>query len=257
MKVLKIVSIISILFLTGLTAFSQDTIVRTNGTIISANILKAEPSQISYYKYADPTQTLYFLSTKYVKSIAYKEGTVKEYSTEIVEEDYISKPPNKRVLNFSPFDLYFGNIYVRYEKLQGSGNIGLFVGGAVNISPEEIRYGPGYNTDEYYLNDDGYSLVKTYAYAETGINLYTQKLGPLFYGTGTSFILALYKIHIYDTYYDDSPEPGARLAFKWMWINQIRIDLSGSVQMYIEGDLSIAPHFFTTSIVHLGFSVSF
>ncbi|MDX2415210.1 MAG: hypothetical protein QNK33_08460 [Bacteroidales bacterium] len=255
MKVLRIVSIISILVFTIPSVFSQDTIVRTNGTKISANIFKAEPSQISYYKYSDPTQTLYFLSTKYVLRIVFRDGTIKEYSAELEEEDYSSVPPNKRVLNFSPLDLYFGNIYVRYEKLQGNGNIGLFIGGAVNISPKEIRY--QVEDDYNNLEDYGYSLVKTYAYIETGLNLYTPKFGPFIYGSGTSFILALYKTHIYDTYYDDSPEPGARLTFKWMWINQVRINLSESVQMYIEGDLSIAPRFFTTSIVHLGFSLSF
>jgi len=255
MNAFRIASTISILFLTGLSLHSQDTIVRTNGTIISANIVKAGTSQISYYRYADSTQTIYFLSTQYVKSILFKNGTIREHSVELEADDSVYKSPNNRIFNFSLFDLFFGNIYIRYEKLQGTGKLGLFVGGAINMSPKEIQY----VVEEEYrtLNDQGYSLVRSYAHAEAGLNLYSQSLGPLKYGSGTSIILALYKTRTYDGWYDETPDLGSRFVLKWMWINQVRIDLGNSVQIYLEGDLSIAPRILSSSMVHLGFSVSF
>ena len=257
MKVYRIVSIISILVLTSLTTFSQDTIVRTNGTKISARILEADSLQISYYKYSDPEQRLFFLSTEYVSSINYKDGKVKNYSSLSLIDDYTYKPLKKNILSFSLLDLAFGGIAIRYEKLQGSGKVGLFAGGMVNLLPKAVEH----SINAYYgyddLHDYGYSLARSYGYLETGVNFYSLNWGSLTVGTGTSFLLALYKTEETSGYDDPYPEPGVELAFKWMWVNQIRIELSESINIFIEGDLSFAPRFFGTSIAHLGFTASF
>jgi len=255
MKIYRIVSCIFVFLLLTPTLFSQDIILRRNGKSISAEILKADSSQISYYRFTDPEETVYFLSTLYVESITFKDGSIRRYSSEDVSHEIVYNPLKKNVLNISPLDLFFGSIYSRYEKLLGTGRFGLFIGGALNMNPEEFRY---YAEDNYsHLSDWGYSIVRSRAYIETGLFVYSPNLGPFSFGSGTSFILGYYKVLENEGYGDDNPEPGNKLAFKWMWINKLRIDLSDTWQLYIEGGLSITPHFFNNSIVHLGFSISF
>ena len=71
---LKRFSFISILTIVSSVSYSQDEIVKKDGSIILSKILEVSSSQVKYHKYSNPDGPIYTINTSKIQVINFDNG---------------------------------------------------------------------------------------------------------------------------------------------------------------------------------------
>lgn len=257
MRINKFALIPFLIFLSfGIPSVAQDLIIRTNGARIEAKILNSDSLFVSYYNLVDSAKTVYNLSTEYINQLVYENGSTVDFSNQSDLVSQIAAPFKRNILQSNLFSLVcFGNINIRYERITGTGNIGLFTEAAFTIKPELYRYEK--NEDYKLIEAWGSSISRSVFFVEAGMIYYPSQKGIFRYGTGFSTLINIYKVDIYEDYNYISSGTGYALFGTVMFNNMVRIFFSESLQLYVAFDLGIIPRFLENYVFSLSISHSF
>jgi hypothetical protein len=102
------------------TGKAQDTIRRTDGVLIPAEILEIKSGEIFFKKTADPDKRVYIISTQEIEWVRYANGTQRSFMApaEILpKKEPILSSFKRNIIALRPFDLLFPVLSFTYERL--------------------------------------------------------------------------------------------------------------------------------------------
>lgn len=181
---------------------SQDTLYRSNGSVIPVLIISIDSPDIRYKKVGDTASLIYAIDKAYVSKVVYQAGRTVEFTSPsgtLAKQmttvlDYTTDTlPNSLSVNI--FDILFGLATVEYERKFRTGNYSIKV-------PLTVNFRPGNKTDFYTYPGNDYTdrLFRT----GFGVFYYPAKYRTMRYFAGLSFDLGKYKdIESYSDKYED------------------------------------------------------
>lgn len=176
---------------------AQDTIVKTNFSVIIARIQEIDNKNITYRKFDNPGGPVYILDKRRVSYIKYSNGIVDTFALNrptIIKYNAIKKlyanDSSKNILSFVISDPAFGIISFGYERLFNSRKYGIRI--PVSISFSTVGIGNKYPKDNYSLNYTYEQWYRKFYYnrykiISTGVDLYyypSKGIGRLRYFIG-------------------------------------------------------------------------
>lgn len=184
------------LLLTGLPAFSQDIIQRTDGVKVEARVLEIKGTQIFYKKFAQPEGPTYVLSKESVQQINYQNGTQQKFANPppIITRPVVEMNHGQHVVSVRPLDLLFPNLTLTYERLSRSARFGFKV---------PLSFGIGHQL----VKEDHHSFYYQYNKVfSTGLelNFYVGVPGRVRYFVGPALQLGSFR-YTYVTFSPSSP----------------------------------------------------
>jgi hypothetical protein len=191
----KLLLLFGFLFL-SFNDFSQDIIFRTDGTKEEVKVTLVGDREIQYKKYNNPDGPLYSVNKNEIVLITYENG----------DFDLITAPKNekvqakieltqnftKNILNYHAMDVFYGDITLSYERIIGSGIVGIQV---------PVGFGWAYSFDYYNANDE---WVKNLFYSGVGVNFYPGGQGKWRYFVGPKVLVGYGKQSYWDYVYDEN-----------------------------------------------------
>lgn len=150
---------LSVLLLISNSSFSQDIILLSNGTELSAKVIEINPVQVKYKLFSNPEGPTYVVNKSSVVRITYPDSSVDAFN-EVVVINKTEKPEvayNPNIIRFHFFDVVYSDFTVSYERIFNDGKIGLQI-------PLGLGFNTNYETSNFNLNN----LI----YSGLGINIY-------------------------------------------------------------------------------------
>jgi len=177
---------------------SQDTMYRSNGSIIPVLIISVESNNVSYKKTSDTASLIYFIDKAYVSKIVYHDGRTVEFpvSPDMHAGQMKNTPayildslPN--CLSINIFDIFFGLATIEYERKFRTGNYSIKV-------PLTVSFRPGntINSSTY----PGNKYIDRQFRTGLGVFYYPAKYRSVRYFAGLSFDLG--KCKDIESYYE-------------------------------------------------------
>jgi hypothetical protein len=107
------------------TAAAQDTLRRTDGVLIPAEILDIKNGEVTFKKLANADSRVYIISTSEVEWIHYANGSQRTFATpgpnnSVQKPDGQAFKANRNIIMLRPFDLVFPTISLAYEHFSPS-----------------------------------------------------------------------------------------------------------------------------------------
>jgi len=102
---------------------AQDTLRRTDGVLIPAEILDIKTGEIYFKKTADPDSRVYIISTEEVEWVRYANGTQRLFASpkvDLSKTQSFSLAPIRNIIALRPFDLLFPVLSFSYERFSPS-----------------------------------------------------------------------------------------------------------------------------------------
>ena len=122
---------------------AQDVILRTNQARIEAQVLEVRGSQVFYKPWGQPGGATTVLSTEFVQSIQFQNGTRRDFLHEppprLTLDDNAN--PGRNVVAIRPEDLLFGNLTLAYERLSKESGLGVKVPFTIGLGHAQAEYG--------------------------------------------------------------------------------------------------------------------
>ena len=180
---MRFISSIIICLFFAISAYSQDTIYRTNGKIMPVTIIKVDAANINYKQPGDTSTLIYSINKAYVSKIVYHDGQTENYvqsslsgSIPVKSSSYLRADtlPNHVTLNI--FDLFFGQVTVDYERMFNSGNFSVKI-------PLTVAFQSGTTSNSSPNNEYKQRLFRT----GCGIYFYPGVSDSIRYNVGAAF----------------------------------------------------------------------
>jgi hypothetical protein len=214
-------SVVIFFFLFNLTSIAQDIIYKADGSREEAKVTLVGEKEIQYKKFSNPDGPVYVMNKSDIVLITYENG---EY--EIIQPQRtghetanteLSKNFTRNILNYHSFDVFYGDVTFSYERIIGSGIVGIQV---------PVGFGWAYDMD-YFNNNDNW--VKNLFFSGVGANFYPGGQGKWRYFVGPKILVGYgqqtYWVDIWDEqnnwmYSEEQSNEG--MYMKYMVDNGIR-----------------------------------
>lgn len=201
--------------------FAQDIIYKTDGSAEEVKVVQVGEDEIQYKKFSNLDGPVYVISKKDIVLITYENG---EYdmvnapaAPESLEKSWSSEEFAPNILNFHFLDIMYGDVTFSYERIIGSGIVGIQV---------PLGFGYAYHMDYFDGNDN---WVKNRYFSGLGVYFYPFGQTQWRYLVGPKFIVGYGKQEDYVYYYDDNGdflysnlEDNEGIYFKYMVENGVR-----------------------------------
>ncbi len=169
-KSLKILSLVSFLFLNSFFTQAQDTIfLKTNEKVV-AIVSEINNLEIRYKDFSNPAGPDYVINKNTVNKIVFKNGDIK-----IISGVSINKKYGRNIFAYHIFDIVYKDFSFSYEHVFKNGKLGI-----------KIPVSVGYNTKE---GRDGPREYSNLFYSGVGLNVYLmgQRMASYFIGPEIHF----------------------------------------------------------------------
>ena len=204
------------LFLLPGGAFAQDTIYRTDGTVMSIDVVSIEGGTIMYKGPGDVSGKHYYLGLSVVDSLQYDGMGMVTFQKHDVPVSRIKR----NYIGTDAYNLLFGNINLSFERLSPSGSTSFSVELLVNLNPEYFYGVWSYwdFTDNLYLYYDPFYFFAKFGYKSYPLHYSLNRTGALRPYVGASLLLGQYRQRDndeYNYYYNEIYTKGFAAVISW------------------------------------------
>jgi len=183
-------------------AFSQNTIYKTDGTIMQVDIISVDAKTIIFSLPGDASGKIHYLSISVVDSLTDDSMDMSVFPKNII--------PLRRVpRNYIGTDVYnmcFRNLNLTYERLSASGSSGFSAELLINLNTKDYYWGVGdyWNfTNNVFLYYDTFTFFAKFGYSYYPYNYSLNRTGSLRPYTGASLLIGQFRKREWDDYYGE------------------------------------------------------